>query len=93
MAKQIKSISMPDLKQPLTPALLGKAIRARRTQSNLRLEDAAAFCNVAKQTLQDVEHGLGKSKFDTVLQICNGLGIKLHIRPWIQNSGDDNDWQ
>ena len=92
MAKQISAISTPDLRQTFTPELLGQAIKARRTQSNLRLEDAAAFCNVAKQTLQDIEHGLGKNKIDTILQICHGLGIKLCIEPWLENDGGDNDW-
>lgn len=82
MAKLIKPLPTPDLKQDLTSELLGQAIRARRTQSQLRLEDAAALCNVAKQTLQDIERGSGKNKFETALQICHGLGIKLRIEPW-----------
>ena len=49
--KQIKQIATPNLNQTLTAELLGQAIKARRTQSNLRLEDAAALCGVAKQTL------------------------------------------
>lgn len=56
MVKHVKILSTPDLSQIVTPELLGKAIRARRTQSQLRLEDAAALCGVAKQTLQDIEH-------------------------------------
>ena len=87
MPKQIKVHSTPDLNQRLTPELLGGAIRARRTQSKLRLEDAAALCNVAKQTFQDIERGLGKNKFETILQICHGLGIELRIVPW----EDDED--
>ena len=82
MAKQIKVHPTPDLGQSLTPELLGQVIRARRTQSKLRLEDAAALCHVAKQTLQDIESGLGKNKLETILQICRGLGIQLRILPW-----------
>ena len=54
MAKNIKPLSTPELKQNLSIALLGQAIRARRTQSNLRLEDAATLCGVAKQTLMNI---------------------------------------
>lgn len=93
MGKQIKAIATPDLTQHLTAELLGQAIRARRTQSHFRLEDAAALCGVAKQTLQDIEHGTGTSHMTTILQICSGLGIKLCILPWTTNDESDNDWQ
>lgn len=85
MAKQIKVHPTPNFNQELTPELLGLAIRARRTQSKLRLEDAAALCNVAKQTLQNIESGSGKNKFGTILQICHGLGIQLRIMPWSED--------
>lgn len=93
MGKQIKTLATPDLTQPVTVALLGQAIRARRTQSHLRLADAAALCGVAKQTLQDIEHGKGTSRMDIFLQICQGLGIKLFIQPWIIDIEADDDWQ
>ena len=57
MAKQIKKTDTPNLTQMLTSALLGEAIKARRTQSKLRIEDAAALCGVAKQTFMKIEHG------------------------------------
>ncbi|MBT4962861.1 MAG: helix-turn-helix transcriptional regulator [Francisellaceae bacterium] len=78
MANKILKNETPELGQPLTAELLGRAIRARRTQSGLRLEDTAALCGVAKQTLQNIEKGTGKSKLETILQICKGLGIKLN---------------
>lgn len=93
MAKLIKPIPTPDLQRTLTAELLGQVIKARRTQSQLRLEDAAALCHVAKQTLQNMEHGLGKNRIDTILQICAGLGIKLCILPWSDQSGDSDNWK
>lgn len=60
MAKQIKKLKTPNLQQPLTAELLGEVIKARRTQSNLRLEDAAALCGVAKETFMKIEHGQGQ---------------------------------
>jgi transcriptional regulator with XRE-family HTH domain len=92
MVKQIKKLKTPELDQALTAELLGKAIRARRTQSNLRLEDAAALCGIAKQTLMNIEHGKPTSQFNNVLQICAGLGIKLRILPWREVDEDENDW-
>lgn len=88
MAKQVKVHPTPDLSQGLTPELLGAAIRARRTQSTLRLEDAALLCNVAKQTLQDIESGSGKNKLESILQVCHGLGIQLRIMPWSEDDGE-----
>jgi len=66
MANKILKNETPELGQPLTAELLGRAIRARRTQSGLRLEDTAALCGVAKQTLQNIEKGSGKSKLETI---------------------------
>lgn len=93
MAKTIKALPTPSLNQPLTPELLGQAIKARRTQSKLRIEDAAALCGVAKQTLMNIEHGLASSQLDTVLQICKALGVSLRILPWHTASDDNDVWQ
>jgi transcriptional regulator with XRE-family HTH domain len=94
MGKQIKELPTPNLKQKISPELLGQAIRARRTQSHLRLEDTALLCGVAKQTLQDIEHGRGTCQLNTVLQVCTGLGIKLCILPWPieKDEGDNDEW-
>lgn len=92
MAKRIQKLPTPNLSQPLRAELLGQAIKARRTQSNLRLEDAAALCGVAKQTLQRIEHGHDTSQLGTVLQICNSLGIVLSIKPWQETDEVDDGW-
>lgn len=89
MAKRIIKLPTPDLSQPLRAQLLGQAIKARRTQSNLRLEDAAALSGVAKQTFQSIEHGHDTSKLGTVLQIYDALGIILYIKPWKET---DDGW-
>lgn len=82
MTKRIKPLQTPDLKKHVTPMLLGEAIKARRTQSNLRLEDAASLCGVAKQTYMEIEHGKTTTQIGTLLQVCDSLGIKLSIQPW-----------
>ncbi|MBB71184.1 MAG: transcriptional regulator [Legionellales bacterium] len=92
MAKRIQSLSTPDLTQTLTPELLGQAVRARRTQSNLRLEDTALLCGVAKQTLADIENGKPTTQLDNILKICHGLGIKLQILPWLEPGDDSDGW-
>lgn len=90
MSKKIIKLSTPNLQNPLNGELLGSAIKARRTQSNLRQEDAASLCGVAKQTYMQIEHGNPNSKLETILKVCSGLGVNLYIESW---DADDNDWQ
>lgn len=93
MAKRIKALPTPDLNTNLSSVLLGQAIRAKRTQSQLRLEDAAALCGISKQTLTNIERGEGRSQINLVLQICASLGIKLRILPWDVDKEVSDDWQ
>ncbi len=93
MAKQIKKTQTPNLKQPLTAELIGQAIKARRTQSGLRLEDAAALCGVAKDTLMKIEHGQSSCQLGSLLQICAGLGIHCYIKPWLNTDESENEWR
>ncbi|AUH72760.1 helix-turn-helix domain-containing protein [Legionella sainthelensi] len=93
MAKRIKKFKTPNLLQPLTVELLGEVIKARRTQSDLRLEDAAALCGVAKETFMKIEHGQSNCQLASVLQICSGLGINLYIKPWADSDEEENDWR
>lgn len=93
MVKRIIPAATPNLAQPLSPEIIGVAVRAKRTQSGLRLEDAAALCGVAKQTLMNVEHGHPKTQLATVLQICAALGIYITIAPWQIEQEDSNEWQ
>ena len=93
MAKRIKPLTTPDLDVNLSIELLGQAIRAKRTQSQLRLEDVAALCGVSKQTLANVERGEGTTQINLVLQICSSLGIQLRIMPWFAENEVSDDWQ
>lgn len=91
--KKLKKLTSPNFDKQLTASLLGQAIKARRTQSGLRLEDAAALCGVAKQTFMKIEHGHPTSQLQSILQICDGLGIKLHIAPWQNSDEITDDWK
>lgn len=91
--KKLIKLKNPSLDQTLTASLLGQAIKARRTQSGLRLEDAAALCGVAKQTFMKIEHGHPKSQLQSILQICGALGIKIHIAPWRSDEEATDDWK
>lgn len=91
--KKLKKLKNPPLAQTLSASLLGEAIKARRTQSGLRLEDAAALCGVAKQTFMKIEHGHPTSQLQSILRICSALGIKIHIEPWHNEDEATDDWK
>jgi transcriptional regulator with XRE-family HTH domain len=91
--KKLTKLKNPALEQTLTASLLGQAIKARRTQSGLRLEDAAALCGVAKQTFMKIEHGQPTSQLRSILQICLALGIKIYIAPWHNDEEAIDDWK
>lgn len=93
MPKKITVHPTPDLKAPLSSELIGKVIRAKRTQSQLRLEDAAALCGVAKETFMHVEHGHPNAQISTVLRICKALGISMRIVAWPADDEVSNEWQ
>jgi transcriptional regulator with XRE-family HTH domain len=86
MPKTTKLAPPSSLQSALTSELLGQYVRARRKQLGLTIEDAAAFCGVAKDTLMKLEHGRTKVQLGTTLQICKGLGIQLTV-----NSGTNED--
>lgn len=92
--KKLKKLKNPSLDGMFTPSLLGEAIKARRTQSGLRLEDAAALCGVAKQTFMKIEHGHPTSQLKSILKICSALGIKIYIAPWLSDEEiAADDWK
>lgn len=91
--KKLIKLKNPLLEQTLTASLLGQAIKARRTQSGLRLEDAAALCGVAKQTFMKIEHGHPASQLKSILRVCSALGIKIHIAPWHTDEEAIDDWK
>ena len=90
MARTLNPLPTPQQPDVLTPELLGQFIRAKRTQSGLRIDDAAALLGVAKDTLSKLERGHSGAQLGTLLQVLNGLGIALKVEPWMD--GGDDDW-
>ncbi len=89
MAKKVKALNTPELNGPLTAELLGQFVKAKRTQSNLRLEDAALICNIAKETLSKIENARGGVRFENILQVCQMLGIELQVKAWDKVSASE----
>ncbi|HIE15102.1 TPA: helix-turn-helix domain-containing protein [Candidatus Bathyarchaeota archaeon] len=83
--KQVKSLPTPDLKQPLSLELVGKAIRARRTQQGLDTKTAAMLCDVSVVTLSKIENAAKGVRMDSILKVMTALGIKMSIESWENN--------
>jgi len=67
-----------------SPAILGAAIRAARTQAGLRQEDAALSIGIALQTLVDIEAGKPGVSIGKILQVAQGVGVSLLVIPQAQ---------
>lgn len=82
MPKTIKPIPTPVQSGPLDAEILGRFVRARRTQSGMGMHEAAAFCGVAVDTLTRIETPKGDVKLSSILTVCRMLGIKLKVESW-----------
>ena len=80
--KQVKSLPTPDLNQALTLELVGKAIKARRTQQRLDTKTAAMLCDVSVVTLSKVENAAKGVRMGSILKVMTALGIKIRIESW-----------
>lgn len=79
--KRVVATPFPDSPELRTPAQLGAAVRAARTQSGLTLEAAAMLVGVAKQTLSDLETGRGTVSLGIALRVAEELGVSLFAVP------------
>ena len=80
--KQVKSLPTPDLNQLLSLELVGKAIKARRTQQGIDTKTAAMLCDVSVVTLSKIENAAKGVRMDSILKVMAALGIKMNIIPW-----------
>jgi transcriptional regulator with XRE-family HTH domain len=81
--------------EPLTPccltnvADLGAAVRARRREQSLRIDDAAALLGVSVDLLSRLENSKGSVRLDKLLLVLDGLGLALVLapkeHPWFQS--------
>lgn len=80
--KQVKALPTPELNQALTLELIGKAIKARRTQQGLDTKTAAMLCDVSVVTLSKIENAAKGVRMDSILKAMTALGIKMSIESW-----------
>ena len=60
-------------------AELGRALRAVRRSSGVRIDDMAATAGVSKQFASDVELGKPTVQFDRVMKLLREMGISVTI--------------
>lgn len=58
---------------------LGNAIRERRKQAGIRIDDAAALCGIAVSTLSAMENGSRPAGIDKILPVLEKLGLRLIV--------------
>lgn len=63
------------------PTQFGQAIRAARTQSGLTIAEAALSIGVAKQTISDLELGLGTVSIGLALKVAREVGVSFFAIP------------
>ncbi|MFN8790449.1 MAG: helix-turn-helix domain-containing protein [Bdellovibrionales bacterium] len=61
---------------------LSAFVRARRTQSGLRIDDAAELCGVSVETLSKIETAKAGVNLESLFKVLNGLGLQLRVKPW-----------
>jgi transcriptional regulator with XRE-family HTH domain len=80
--KQVKALATPELNQALSLELIGKTIKARRTQQGLDTKTAAMLCDVSVVTLSKIENAAKGVRMDSILKVMTALGIKMSIESW-----------
>ena len=67
----------------------GPAVRARRREQSLRIDDAASLSRVSVDLLSRLENGKGSVRLDKLLTVLDGLGLALVLapkdHPWMQS--------
>lgn len=82
MARSIQIKETPKNFDISHPKALAEFVRARRTQSGLRIDDAADLCGVSVETLSKIETAKAGVTVDSLFKVLNGLGIQLRVNPW-----------
>lgn len=63
-----------------TKTEIGKVIRDRRRSRKILQEDVADVAGISSRTLRDIENGIANPELDTLLRICDTLGLDLTIQ-------------
>jgi HTH-type transcriptional regulator / antitoxin HipB len=68
-----------NMKQIITPADIGAAVRRARKVAGLRQDDLAGLAGVGTRFLIELEAGKPTMRLDKLLAVLATLGIELHV--------------
>ena len=77
MPKKVIVSEMPSAVFIDNAEVLGRLIKAKRTELGIKLVDCAALCEVGINTLSRIENGNANCTLSATFSVLNGLGIKL----------------
>lgn len=63
----------------MTNSEIGKAIKERRTYLKIGQQELADLSEVGINTLVAIERGTGNARLQTLLKVCEALGLTLKI--------------
>ncbi len=75
------SSAVPELLRITDANAFGPAIRARRREQSLRIDDAASLSGVSVDLLSRLENGKGSVRLDKLLLVLDSLGLALVLGP------------
>ncbi|PWT74967.1 MAG: transcriptional regulator [Bacteroidetes bacterium] len=67
---------------------IGEVLKNRRELLSLLQPDLASISGVNRRTIQLIEQGKGNPSLETLMKICNPLG--LNIRLVLKQTGQEN---
>jgi y4mF family transcriptional regulator len=59
---------------------LGKLIQARRKSRHILQGDMADVAGISSRTLRDIEKGAANPELETLLSICESLGLEVKLQ-------------
>ena len=59
--------------------IIGDIIQSRRKVRKIAQEQLADIAGVSPRTLRDIEKGIANPELETLLKICNVLGMEIKI--------------
>jgi transcriptional regulator with XRE-family HTH domain len=58
---------------------IGGIIQSRRKTRKIAQEQLADIAGISPRTLRDIEKGIANPELETLMKICNVLGMKIKI--------------
>jgi y4mF family transcriptional regulator len=59
--------------------IIGGIIQSRRKARKIAQEQLADIAGISPRTLRDIEKGIANPELETLMKICNVLGMKIKI--------------